>query len=88
MSPEAEAFVVLGLCVLAGAGLLMLGGWLVRYDLSRKTGAPTSRLTEDLRPVQDLMVDFFCAQWSVRSTSELSRREPTAAAAHGGSMAH
>jgi hypothetical protein len=59
MSPEAAAFIVLGLCVLAGAGLLMLGGWLVGYDLSRKPGARTSRLMEDLRPVEDLMVDFF-----------------------------
>jgi hypothetical protein len=88
MSPEAAAFIVLGLCVLAGAGLLMLGGWLVGYDLGRKPGARTSRLMEDLRPVEDLMVDFFCAQWSVRSTSELSRREPTAAAAHRGSAEH
>ena len=59
MTPESITFIVVAFWLLAAATLLLLGGWLIRYDLSRNGNAHTSRITQDLRPFQDLVVQFF-----------------------------
>jgi hypothetical protein len=58
MTPETIALNLLGLFLLVGVGLLFAGGRLVRRDLHDKARR-RSRLLEDLRPLQDLTVDFF-----------------------------
>ena len=59
MTPESITFIVVAFWLLAAATLLLLGGWLIRHDLSRNGNAHTSRITQDLRPFQDLVVQFF-----------------------------
>ncbi len=65
MTVHLIALIIVGLYLLAGVAMLFLGGQLVRNDLNRaaakrrKAGWPPSRIIEDLRPVQDLVVEFF-----------------------------
>lgn len=64
MSSELIPLIIVGAWLLAGGAILFLGGWLVRHDLERgakthNSAPPLSRTLEDLRPVQDLAVDFF-----------------------------
>ena len=59
-----ELIIFVSVALLAGAVVLFLGGRLVRHDLDRSArkndaARPRSRTLEDLRPVQDLTVDFF-----------------------------
>jgi regulator of nucleoside diphosphate kinase len=83
MTPEFMAFVVIAFCLLASAGLLFLGGWLIRHELSRDPTARTSRILEDLRPLQDLIVDLFArAEQCTRLLSVLvAHRHPLTLAA-------
>ncbi len=58
------ALLVVGAWLLAGVFILLLGSRLLRHDLkrgsqTRDSTVPASRLLHDLRPVQDLAVDFF-----------------------------
>jgi len=59
MTPEFIAFLVIAFYMLAAVILLSFGGWLVRHDLSRNASIRVSRITEDLRPFQNLFVDIF-----------------------------
>ena len=59
MTPEFIAFLVIAFYMLAAVILLSFGGWLVRHDLSRNASTRVSRITEDLRPFQNLFVDIF-----------------------------
>ncbi len=65
MTVHLIALIIVGLYLLAGVAMLFLGGQLVRNDLDRapakrrKTGWLPSRIIEDLRPVQDIVVEFF-----------------------------
>jgi hypothetical protein len=96
MTPEFIAFLVIAFYVLAAVILLSFGGWLVRHYLSRNASTRTSRITEDLRPFQDLFVDIFArAEPCARLLSVLVRyrhplrvsaawRKATSAAERGG----
>ena len=59
MTPEFIAFLVIAFYLFAAVILLSFGGWLVRHDLSRNASTRASRITEDLRPFQDLFVEIF-----------------------------
>lgn len=64
MTPEFIAIVALALYLIAGIFVLFLGGSLVRRDLDpdaskKNTASASSRVIEDLRPLQHLTVDFF-----------------------------
>jgi hypothetical protein len=59
MTPEFIAFLVIAFYMLGAVILLSFGGWLVQQDLSRNTSTRASRITEDLRPFQNLFVDIF-----------------------------
>ena len=64
MTPETIALTILGLWLLAGLGLLFTGGRLLRHDRhgnARRDDAarPPSSMLEDLRPIQNLTLDFF-----------------------------
>ncbi len=65
MTVDLIALIIMGFYLLAGLAMLFLGGQLVRHDLNRaaaklrKAGWPPSRIIEDLRPVQDIVVEFF-----------------------------
>ena len=96
MTPEFIAFLVIAFYLLGAVILLSFGGWLVRHDLSRNASTRASRITEDLRPFQDLFVDIFArAEPCARLLSVLVRyrhplrvsaalRNATSAAERGG----
>jgi hypothetical protein len=96
MTPEFIAFLVIAFYMLAAVILLSFGGWLVRHDLSRNASTRASRITEDLRPFQNLVVDIFArAEPCARLLSVLVRyghplrvsaafRNATSAAERGG----
>ena len=96
MTPEFIAFLVIAFYMLGAVILLSFGGWLVRQDLSRNTSTRASRITEDLRPFQNLVVDIFArAEPCARLLSVLARyghplrvsaalRKGTSAAERGG----
>jgi hypothetical protein len=96
MTPEFIAFLVIAFYMLGAVILLSFGGWLVRHDLSRNTSTRASRITEDLRPFQNLFVDIFAlAEPCARLLSVLVRyghplrvsaalRKATSAAERGG----
>src|SRR5687768_16916280 len=82
MMPETIALILVVLYALAGVAVLFLGGRLIRYDLARaypkgrhSPGKP-SRLVEDLRPLQKLVVQFFAhSEYFSRVLSILARHE-------------
>ena len=96
MTPEFIAFLVIAFYMLAAVIVLSFGGWLVRYDLSRNASTRGSRITEDLRPLQNLFVEIFArAEPCARLLSVLVRyrhplrvsaalQEATSAAERGG----
>ena len=65
MTVHLIALIIIWFYLLAGVAMLFLGGQLVRHDLNRaaakprKAGWPPSRIIEDLRLLQDLVVEFF-----------------------------
>lgn len=83
MTPEFTGLMLLSLFALAAVGLLFLGGWFFRYDhyLARiGNSRPRSRIIEDLRPAQNLTLDFFAqAKPCARLLAVLARhRQPVA----------
>ena len=75
MTPESMALIILALSIVGAAGLLLFGGWLIRHDLPRNQKTPMPRLTQDLRALQNLVVDYF-------ARTEPSARLLSALAAH------
>lgn len=82
MTPEFVAFILVALYLLASLAVLFLGGRLVRYDLSRsetENGKPLrkrSRLIEDLRPLQDTVVEFIAhSEYAPQILGALARKD-------------
>ena len=81
MTPEFIAFILVALYLLASLAALFLGGRLVRHDLSRsetEDGKPLrrrSRLIEDLRPLQDIVVEFIAhSEYAPQILAALARK--------------
>jgi regulator of nucleoside diphosphate kinase len=82
MAPEFIAFIQLALYLLASLAVLFLGGRLVRYDLRRsetEDGKPLrrrSRLIDDLRPLQDTVVEFIAhSEYAPQILGALARKD-------------
>ncbi len=82
MMPEIVALILVVLYAFAGLAVLFLGGRLIRYDLARSytetSNSPPkpSRLVEDLRPVKNLVVEFFAhSRYFSRLLNILARKQ-------------
>ena len=83
MTPNSIAVGVIIFSILALVGVLSLGGVLLRHDLSRALAAngrrpyPKSRMVEDLRPLQNTVIEFVATTGpSRRLLKLLSAGEP------------
>jgi regulator of nucleoside diphosphate kinase len=97
MTPEIIALIVVVLYAVAGLAVLVLGGQLIRYDLARGStegrNSPRNpfRLVEDLRPLQNLVVEFFArSRYFSRLLGILTRNEkrPSMGRSGGVSLTH
>ena len=84
LTPASIAVGVIGFSIIALLGLLFLGGSLLRRDVGRaaagNAGTPYSsrRIVEDLRPLQDYVLEFVTATGPSRRLLEfLTRGQPT-----------
>ncbi len=82
MTPEIIALILVTSWAVAGVAVLFFGGRLIRYDseLDRtedtSSSRKPSRLMEDLRPFQNLVVEFFGhSEYVTRVLNVLARHE-------------
>jgi hypothetical protein len=59
MTPDFLSVTLVVASIVAALSVLFLGGWLIRNDRNRDATGLRTRVIEDLRWVQDLVVDFF-----------------------------
>lgn len=76
MAPELLALTLVVTSIVAALALLSVGGWLIRNDRNHRANRLTARLIEDLRWVQDVVVEFFGrARPCTQLLSILARRQ-------------